>query len=75
MMYSLEELDAMRNEIIGGMHTFYESLEGDDNPVGVVERMQGKVKDLIDYIIALEAYINKLPSTPKNRGSTGSANK
>ena len=65
---SLEELGVIRNETLGGMHAFYDSLEGDQDPVGTVARMQGKIKDLIHYIIALEAYINALPSTPKNLG-------
>lgn len=74
-MHSLEELDTMRTETISGMNGFYESLHETTDPVEMVRRIQGKVTDLIDYILALEAYINKLPSTPKNRSSTGSASK
>lgn len=66
-MSSLEELDAIRNETMGGMHAFYHSLEGDHNPVQMVGRIQGKVNELIDYILTLEEYINSLPCVPRSR--------
>ena len=62
---SLEEISVMRKEVIGGMHAFYRSLEGQRNPVQMVARIQGKIEDLIDYILVLEEYINGLPSTPR----------
>ena len=72
-MSSLEEIDAMRQEVIGGMHTFYRSLEGDRNPVQMVGRIQGKVTELIDYIQVLEEYVNALPCVPRSRDKPESA--
>ena len=66
-MSSLEEIDIMRNETMGGLHAFYRSMEGDHNPIQMVGRIQGKITELIDYIQVLEEYINALPCTPRNR--------
>lgn len=72
-MSSLEELDVMRQETIVGLRMFYRSLEGNQNPIQVVRRIQGKVTELITYIQALEEYINRLPCTPKDRSEPKSA--
>ena len=72
-MSSLEEINQMHEEAISGMHAFYDSLEGDHNPVQVVGRMQGKINDLIDYILALEEYINALPCVPRSKDKPESA--
>ena len=72
-MSSLEEISVMRKETLEGMHAFYRSLEGQKDPVQMVARIQGKITDLIDYILVLEEYINALPSSKMTREEGESA--